>query len=734
MMLRQRGFVAGLGAGVLMLAACGPAPQPAAPAPTAAPTAVPALVVPDAALRVAERTTLTGVELGTMWTFENPPREYWRATYGFEPTQQWLDHVRLASVRYGEHCSASFVSPTGLVMTNHHCARGCIEGVSPPDRDYVIDGFHAPTRAEEPTCPELFLDQLVEIEDVTARVRTAAPAAGPVEDVARLQGAEQEAIEQECEADSELVCQVVSLFHGGQFRLYKYQRYAPVKLVWAPELQAGYFGGDPDNFTYPRYNLDVAFVRAYQADGVTPASTPQFFRFNPQGAQPGDLVFVTGNPGSTSRQVTFAQVLYEREYRHPFTIMILEAQAQYLRGIAAQGPEQEREVREDLFSIENALKAYTGQYAGLVDTLLLGQRLRWEQEFRARVAADRDLQAAYGAVWDRLAAIQAEKRQVSPRLNLANVNFLAAGHIQVAGMLARHVRQLALPEAQRMPGFAAQAAQLDQVLRSPLPLDPESDRALLVSRLLFAQRWLTEGDPLRRATFMAEETAEQAADRLLRETRVADPAYRQQVLAGGVGMLEGTTDPLLRLADLMERTYQQLHPRWQQITTEEAVQQQRLAEALFAAYGTQLPPDATFTLRISDGVVQGYPFNGTLAPPFTSIFGLYERANNFRNEMPFTLPPAFARRRAAVDMSARLNFVTTNDITGGNSGSPVIDRQARIVGIAFDSNIEALPNEFLFRTGSGRAVSVHSGGIIEALRNVYQTRALLNELLGPDTR
>jgi hypothetical protein len=719
------------GAVSMVLAAGCAAPAPASMEPVPQPAVAPAgFETPDAAVRVAERAAVSGTELGTMWTFENPPLEYWRTRYGFEATPEWLERVRLASVRYGQVCSASFVSPEGLVMTNHHCARGCIEAVSTAERDYVVEGFYASRRTDELVCPDLFLDQLVEIDDVTPRIRDAAPAGTPPTEMTRLQEAAQESIEQACEADSDLTCQVVSLFHGGQFMLYKYRRYAPVKLVWAPELQAGFFGGDPDNFTYPRYNLDVAFVRAYRPDGVTPESTPVYFRWSPRGAEPGDLVFVTGNPGSTRRQFTFSQVLYEREYRHPFTVMILETQRDFLQRIAAQGPDAERQVRDDLFSVENSLKAYSGQLAGLNDTLLLGQKLRWERDFRARVEADPELRSRYGDVWDRLAAIQVEKRRVSPRATIGNVSFLSTTHYQIAGLLSRYVRQMALPEAQRMPGFDAQAQQLVQALRSPIPLDAEEERALMVARLEFARQWLAIDDPIVRAALLPGESPEAAVDRLVRDTRLGDPSFRQQVLAGGVGVLEGTTDPLLRLGDAMERAYQEARIRTEQLTAEESAQQQRLAAALFAVYGTLLPPDATFTLRISDGVVAGYPYNGTLAPPFTTLYGLYERAANFRNEMPFTLPVSFARRQAAVNMAARLNFVTTNDITGGNSGSPVIDREARIVGIAFDGNIESLPNEFLFRTFAGRAVSVHSAGILEALRSVYQAEALLAELTG----
>ena len=397
----------------------------------AAQTATP-LEPPASAQRVAERVPLTGNELGTMWTFENPPLEYWKAQYNFVPTKDWLDHARLSSVRYGESCSASFVSTNGLVVTNHHCARECVEAVSTGGVDHVVTGFLAATRQEEKLCPGLFLDQLQEIENVTRRVQSASRGPNPTA-IAEAQEAEIEVIQEECEQRTKLACEVVTLYHGGQFQLYKYKRYAPVKLVFAPELQAGFFGGDPDNFTYPRYNLDVSFVRAYEADSTTAVRTQHYFRWRPEGAREDELVFVTGNPGSTSRQVPFAEVMYERVYRLPFLIQLLDGQRQILQDLARSGPQAEQQVRQQLFEIENSLKSYNGQFAGVQDSLLLGRKLRWEQEFRQRVNADAKLRSDFGDVWDRLAESQVQKMKTSPRLNISNPEFVGAPHLDFCG-------------------------------------------------------------------------------------------------------------------------------------------------------------------------------------------------------------------------------------------------------------------------------------------------------------
>ncbi|HEX6134069.1 MAG TPA: S46 family peptidase [Longimicrobiales bacterium] len=719
------------------LMSCAPAtsapvvtPPPAEATPPRTEPTVSALAPPEASVRAARSLSPSGLELGTMWTFENPPLDYWRERYGFTPDAAWLEHVRLSSVRYGQGCSASFVSPEGLVMTNHHCARQCIEDVSTADVDYVEAGFYAATRGDERVCPNLFLDQLVEISDVTARVSAAGAGMAGSEQIAQAMAAEAERIEQECAQQSGSTCQVVPLYQGGQHQLYRYRRYAPVKLVFAPELQAGFFGGDPDNFTYPRYALDIAFVRAYEGSGATPAATPHHFEWDAGGAAENELVLITGNPGSTSRLITVSQLMYERSYRHPFVVSLLEGQRRMLQQIAAQGPEQERAVREDLFSVENSLKAYGGQLGGLRDTLLVARKIAWEADFRRRVAESAAARQ-YADVWDELTRIQERKLEISPVLNLSNPALVGAQHLTLASQLAGFLTAAALPEADRPPAYAGDRfAEVQRVLTSPGDIPEAQALASMQLQLALAAAWLPPEHPLRRALFMPGETPEQAAQRLLRTSRVGDVVWRQTLIAAGATVADTISDPLFRAGGLMDSLYSALLPQWRAVTAEETVQRQRLARALFAVYGTQLPPDATFTLRISDGIVSRYPYNGTVAPPKTTIYGLYARAAEFENQDPWTLPPAWARQRDSVAMDVPLNFVATNDITGGNSGSPVIDREARVVGIAFDGNIEQLPNEFLFDPARGRTVAVHSAGILEALRNVYRAEALVAELVG----
>jgi hypothetical protein len=722
-----------------VLAGCAGGPGPAQPAPAAAPqqpaatTATSQAVVlkpSAAALQAAQNVKLTGTELGTMWTFENPPLNYWSQRYNFQASQQWLDHVRLSSVRYKNYCSASFVSPDGLVMTNHHCARECAEDVSTPQEDHVENGFYAPTRADEKLCPGLYLDQLVNIQDVTSTVQGAAPAGGSAKDVADAMDAEKDKLVDACETASDIHCQVVSLFHGGQYQLYKYHRYEPVKLVFVPELQAGFYGGDADNFTYPRFDLDVSFVRAYQPDSITPAKTPDYFAWNPDGANEGDLVFITGNPGTTSRQATVAQLLYEQKVRHPFLIQLFEAQQSFLQSVAQRSPAAERAVRNQLFGVENSLKLFRGEEGGLQDTLLMGRKIKWQRQFQDSVMANPDLKARYGTVWDTLAVIATGKAEAYPSLNLSNPQFLGIPQLALAQGLVRYVRQMALPEAQRDSAFMGSGADSirQQLLSVQLP-PAQAVSDLFASRVAMVRDWLPASDPMRQATLQSDEPPTHAAQRLLQNTRVDDQRFREGLLGGTPSDLAATTDPLVHLAAISDSVREAVQNRWNELTDAETVQEERLAKAMFAVFGTNLPPDATFTLRISDGVIKRYPYNGTYAAPFTTFHGLYGRSAGFSNEMPWTLAKKFQARADSVDMNKRLDFVSTNDITGGNSGSPIIDRDGRIVGIAFDGNVEQLPNEFVFSDKAGRTVGVDSQGITEALRSIYQAKELVAELM-----
>ena len=663
----------------LLLAACasgGTAPTTTLPitavdTPASAGVLEVPMVPTEASYRAAERAELTGMELGRMWTFQDPPMEWWQEAYDFEPGQDWLDHVRLASVRYGGGCSASFVSENGLVMTNHHCARGCIEDVSTADNDYIQDGFYAGSQEEELVCPGLHLDQLQSVTDVTDRVLGAGQGLASDTARARAQEEESEAIVEACEEETGLRCQVVSLYHGGRFHLYRYQRFEPVKLVFAPELQAAFFGGEPDNFTYPRYAMDVSFVRAYEPDSTTAVTVDNWFAWDADGAEEGEAVFVVGNPGSTSRLLTVSQLMYEKYRNHPYIVSYLQDYVDILHWIGSQSAEAERSVRQQLFGFENSLKAYSGQLEGLQDTMLVGRKIKWEAELREAVMADPELRAEYGDVWDELGDLQRAKVPLAQQTSIYNIGFIGDPHMGLAGQLIRYVRESGKPAAERGEQYGAEElAQMEQRLLGPSPVNPDLAQRLLAVRLRLADRFLAENDPFVQAAFRQGETPEEAARRLVQNSRIMDPQFRRQLIEGGMSAVEAEADAVVAVARVMDGAIDSLRSRLQEIEAAEAVQDERFARALFAVKGTSIPPDATFTLRITDGVVARYPYNGTIAPPKTTYWGLFERAANYDNEMPFELPRSAVAAKDRIDMDTPINFVTTDDITGGNSGSP----------------------------------------------------------------
>jgi V8-like Glu-specific endopeptidase len=686
-----------------------------------------ALTPPQSAMRVAATTSLSGTELGTMWTFENAPVDYWQRTYGFTATQEWLDRVRLASVKI-PGCSASFVSPDGLILTNHHCARSCVASNSTPEMDYVTRGFYARDRSDEKLCPNAYADVLTAIEDVTTRVRAAETPGMTSGQIAAATQAEIERITAECQQRGG-VCRVVPLYRGGQYQLYTYTRHAPVKLVMAPELQAGFFGGDHDNFVYPRYALDFAFYRAYEADGRTPVRTTHFFPLDETGPADGELVFITGNPGSTARLITASQLMYERSYRHPMMVSVFSAHRRVTQEqLRAASGQQAIMFRERLFGIENTLKKYQGEVAGLMDSLLVGRKLAWEAEFRER-ARNSAAARPWVDVWDRMLELQLRKLQLDPVLLASNAGWLGSQYLTLPANIIAYHRYAGLPDEERPAQLRGERfASYQRSLTAPVTGDAVA-RTALEAHFRLAAQWLPAGHPLRAVLQGDSETPEEAAERLAFASRILDADYRAQLVQGGADAVRTSTDPAVRLALVLDSINRAVLPQVQAIAAEESVQAQRLARALFAVYGTMIPPDATSTLRISDGIVQGYNYNGTIAPYRTVFHGMYARAAEFGNAAPFDLPPAFTARKQHVDMTVAMDFVSTNDITGGNSGSPIIDRQARIVGLAFDGNMEQLPNEYVFRTDTGgRTVAVHAAGILEALRSIYQAEALLAEL------
>ncbi|MEP7306738.1 MAG: S46 family peptidase [Acidobacteriota bacterium] len=662
-----------------------------------------------------------------MWTFDNPPLAQLSAKYGFTPTTEWLDHLRLSSVRFNDGGSGSFVSPRGLVLTNHHVALGQLQKVSTSQKNYVADGFFAKSASEELKCPDLELNVLVSMENVTARVQSAAP---PTATAARALEQRKKAIaavEEESTKATGLRSDVVELYQSSEYWLYRYKKYTDVRLVFAPEQPIAFFGGDPDNFTYPRYDFDVALFRVYENGAAV--TSRDYLKWSANGAADGELVFVSGHPGATDRLGTVAQLETERDLIFPVSIDVINRRIAVLRKYSGLGTEQARQAAGTLFSLENALKANRGEYAGLLDVKLMEKKRKEEREFRARIEANREWKTLYGDAWDAIAAAEKVNRSLykASRFQQLRGSSLAG----LATSLVRYIDEKQKPDADRLNGYHdAQLQGLELQLFSPAPVYPALDEALLADALQQSFEELGPKDPFNLAV-LKNRTAAAVAKEALEGTTLADPAARKALAASGSAGLTASTDPLVvlaRSADVYARKNQKLVE--DRVASVETAAGEKVGRARFAVYGHTAYPDATFTLRLSYGQVKGYPMNGTLAPPKTTLYGLYERSAAFDNKDPFELPRRYTARRASLDLSTPMNFVSSNDIIGGNSGSPVVNRAGEFVGIIFDGNIESLVGRFVYSEDTNRAVAVHSAVILEALRKLYDAGSLADELTG----
>jgi len=667
-----------------------------------------------------------GLETGKMWTFDVPPLDYWARRYEFRPPQQWLDHARLSAVRI-PGCTASFVSPDGLIMSNHHCARECADAVTRPGEDFLANGFYAPTRAEERACPDFSVDQLVEITDVTAQVSAAVPAGATATRAATLRDQATQAIQDRCDQSTPHAhCEVITMYRGGQYKLYRFRRWTEARLVFVPEAQAASFGGDPDNFTYPRHDMDVSFLRVYE--NGQPARTDQYYRWSRDGSKEGDLVFVVGNPGNTSRLQTIAQLEYLRDVTYPALLTSYTGRISVYQQLARLGPERARAVENTVFYLQNSFKAITGYQSGLLDNQLLDRKRAWERAFRAKVNADSSLRRRYGAAWDNIARVKREQRTLDVRFRYYGFRAFGAQLLNMAGALVRLPIESARPDSARLPAYRdANRANLEGMLNSPAPVDTAQEIALLSAYFSAMARELPATDPVRRQA-LGSRSPEDAARAMVGATEIGTVEQRQALLKGGTAAVLASHDPFIRLARVIDPLARPIIKRMETLASQEEQNDELVARALLAVFGATVAPDATFSLRISDGEVQRYPYNGTFGQPYTTLYGLYDRAFGFAGQAPWNLTPRWLAAKDRLNLATPLNAVSTNDITGGNSGSPVINRNGEIVGLIFDGNIEQLPLDFIFLEATGRSVWVDSRGIVEALRHVYDAGALADEL------
>ncbi|MGE5419920.1 MAG: S46 family peptidase [Chloroflexota bacterium] len=659
-------------------------------------------------------------DMGKMWTFDYPPVEYFKATYNFNPDQKWFEEARLSSLRFADYCSASFVSGEGLVMTNHHCARESGVAAQRKGENVLENGFYAARQGDERKVEGLFVDQLVMIEDITDMVTKAISQVS--NDMARMSAVQMalSAVKAEYSKRDEwkgLELETVRFYNGGKYSLYGFKRYKDVRLVFMPEEQMAYFGGDYDNFTYPRYDLDCSFFRVY--DEGKPLKTEHFFKYNVNGASEGDAVFVIGNPGSTSRMSTPSDLEFYRDKQLPFTIDILS-------NVSEMYKEYNKEAKSDslenlIFSLENSLKVYRGELEGLKDPCTIARKAAFHEKFRNDVMKNTSL-VRDTAVWNEIAMANAVRKNVFDEVSIMN-----AGSSFVTGQLMQYALG-AVNLAAEYPDTAG-SGEIKAVLSAPS--DPEeltTEPKLLGMYLKEANDKLGPDHPFVAAALKGK-TPEDAAADIISHTKMADQEFRTSLLRMDSAAIWNVNDPLIDLARIAYTRGNQLAMVYQGNEARLSASRARLGEMLFQIYGTQIPPDATFSLRINDGIVKGYDYNGTIAPVNTTFFGLYDRYYSFKKEFPFNLPSRWEKPPVKI-MDTPLDFITTNDIIGGNSGSPMINKNLEIVGLAFDGNIESLLGSYIFLPEENRAIGVHSAGIITALRHVYKAKRLVTELEG----
>lgn len=716
---------------LLLIAACGPSGQVTTTAPPDPPSIPTATVyeteapppAPEFSIDV-DTVTYSRYDTGRMWTFDNPPREYLQETHDFTPADSWYERARLGALRFATYCSASFVSPDGLILTNHHCARESITTITEEGEDFAAHGFVAATREDERPVEDLYVEQLVELFDVTDRVEEAVAAAETAaERVAMrrdsIRALQQELADERGGEDAGIRVQIVEFYSGARYSAYVYRRYDDIRMVFAPEDDAGFFGGDPDNFTYPRYSLDYTFLRAYGPDGRPVDTSRFFFPWSDDGTVEDELVFVIGNPGSTTRLQTVSELLFRRDVREPAIARLYATRAAVYEDFLAENSDHPDapELTDTWFSLSNGRKALTGMAEGLQDDYIIARRMAAERDFRQAIQSDPVLAAQYGNVIDNIAENRNQARQtaaensaflgMNPGSPVASTTLGRALFAYGAATGRQQLRQAALAAEEDGPEALEQAlieAKLEDFLFYFGPDDPVVQQALQGRTTAEAARYIMEN-----SAFSTQEGTEEAMRR----------------------DLATSNDPAIAIARLVWPRFLHFQQQSSVLALELEELSGELARARFAIYGTDIPPDATMTLRINDGVVQGFPYNGTVAPPYSTFWGMYDRYYSFKDtsmEEFYQLPERWLPVPEDLDLSTPYNFVTTNDIIGGNSGSPLVNRDLQVVGVAFDGNIQSLPGDYIYLSDVNRTVAVDSRAMLHVLEAVYDAPHIAREL------
>ncbi|GAA0706131.1 S46 family peptidase [Dokdonella soli] len=678
------------------------------------------------ALLLAIATSASALAGEGMWTPDNLPKTQIQAQYGFTPDARWTERVQKAALRLAGGCSGLFVSPNGLVLTNHHCVNSCVQQLSTADRDFIKTGFLAKEEKDEIKCPEIELNRLDQISHVTARVKKATEGKAG-EDYSKAEKAVKSDIEKECVGkDSERTrCDVVDLYHGGVYDLYKYHRYQDVRLVFAPELEMAFFGGDPDNFNFPRYDLDMGVLRAYESG--KPAKVADYFPFSKNGADAGEMTVIVGNPGGTDRQLTIAELESTRDVDLIPTLFLLAERRGLTEQFRSGSDEHWRIAQSDLFGIENSYKALRGRLEALQDPTVFELKRKQEAELRDFVNADPARKAKYGAAWDEIAKANGAYRNIEAQYKFIEYGRgFSSKYFDYARALVRGAAERGKPNAERLREFTdSKLPSVTQRLFSTAPVYPDYEKVKLAWSLTKLREWLGADDAFVKQV-LGKESPEALAKRLIDGTKLGDPAIRKALWEGGADAVAKSDDPFIVLARSVDPEARAVRKRYEnEVESVVDKNSELIAAARFEKYGTSVYPDATFTERFSFGAVKGWDEKGVAVQPFTDIGGAFVHATG---SYPFALPKSWLAAKDSLNLKQRLNFVSTNDIIGGNSGSPVINRNAEVVGLVFDGNIHSLGGDYWYDERLNRAVSVHSGAILEALRKVYHADRLADEI------
>jgi hypothetical protein len=663
-----------------------------------------------------------------MWLYNDPPRQLLKEEYGFEPTDAWLEHLQKSSVRFNSGGSGSFVSAEGLILSNHHVGADALQKFSDEQHDYLRDGFYARTRAEEKQCLDLELNVLMSIKDVTAEVNAAVQDDLTADEAFLARRAIMAEIEKESLETTGLRSDVITLYQGGKYHLYRFKKYTDVRLVFAPEQQTAFFGGDPDNFEYPRYNLDVCLFRAYE--NGRPARADHYLTWSTTGVSDGELVFVSGHPGHTSRQLTIAELEYLRDRRFPYALQWLCNLEVALSVYSDEDEESARRARDLLFGVQNSRKALGGMYAGLLEPAIMKQKKTAEEQLRASAAQSPQAEDILPA-WEHIAEAQQTIAQnaLQHRL-LEGANAFNSTLFTIARTILRAVEEKGKPNGERLREFRdSNLESLEFQLFSSEPLYEDFERLKLANSLTWLVDQFGYSDPLVQKV-LAGKSPRERASKLIAGTKLKDVEFRRKLYAAAPADVRAAVDPMIELAILLDPPSRAVRKI---IETRDEIKQQahaKITQARRALGKTGPYPDATFTLRLAFGTVKGYEEDGLSIPFQTTFTGLYERAAAHQYKPPFDLTQRWLDVKDQLDLNTPLNFVSTADIIGGNSGSPVVNRQGEFVGVIFDGNIQSLVLDFAYTDVQARAVSVNSQAIIEALREVYDAGALADELLG----